>query len=59
LLIVFGVQLITMGLLGELVVRTYHEAQNKPTYVLRDRLGTRVPRKARRVDVVPVPEKPV
>ncbi len=48
-----------MGLLGELVVRTYHEAQNKPTYVLRDRLGTRVPRKARRVDVVPVPEKPV
>jgi hypothetical protein len=41
LLIIFGVQLITMGLLGELVVRTYHEAQNKPIYVVREILGTR------------------
>jgi hypothetical protein len=36
-----GVQLITMGLLGELVVRTYHEAQNKPIYVVREILGSR------------------
>jgi glycosyltransferase involved in cell wall biosynthesis len=37
LLVVLGVQLIIMGLLGELVVRTYFEAQNKPIYVLRDK----------------------
>jgi glycosyltransferase involved in cell wall biosynthesis len=36
LLIVVGVQLIIMGLLGELVVRTHNEAQGKPTYVLRE-----------------------
>lgn len=36
LLIVLGVQLITMGLLGELMVRTYHESQRKPTYAIRD-----------------------
>jgi hypothetical protein len=36
LLVVLGVQLIIMGLLGELVVRTYHEAQGKPIYMIRD-----------------------
>lgn len=35
LLVVVGVQLITMGLLGELVVRTYHETQDKPIYAVR------------------------
>ena len=32
LLTVMGMQFVTMGLLGELLVRTYHEAQNKPVY---------------------------
>ncbi|MEO8603145.1 MAG: glycosyltransferase family 2 protein [bacterium] len=32
LLIVIGLQFITMGLLAELMVRTYHESQNKPVY---------------------------
>ncbi len=32
LLSVMGVQFITMGLLGELLVRTYHESQNKAVY---------------------------
>jgi len=36
LLMIVGVQFITMGLLGELVVRTYHEAQDKPIYVVRE-----------------------
>lgn len=36
LLTVLGVQFITMGLLGELVVRTYHESQRKPTYMVRE-----------------------
>jgi glycosyltransferase involved in cell wall biosynthesis len=39
LLLVVGVQFITMGLLGELVVRTYHEARNKPIYVVREILN--------------------
>jgi glycosyltransferase involved in cell wall biosynthesis len=36
LLVFTGVQLITLGLLAELQARTYHESQNKPTYVIRD-----------------------
>ncbi len=38
-----GVQLVTLGLLAELQVRTYHESQNKPTYYIRDVLDTRAP----------------
>ena len=36
LLVVVGVQLITMGLLGEMIIRTYHESQDKPIYVVRE-----------------------
>lgn len=36
LLTMVGVQLVTMGLLGELVVRTYHESQGKPIYAVRE-----------------------
>ena len=39
LLIILGVQLVLMGLLGELIVRTYHESQNKPIYAVREILG--------------------
>ena len=39
LLMVLGVQLISMGLLGEMMVRTYYEVLNKPTYVVREVLG--------------------
>ncbi|HAL61345.1 MAG TPA: glycosyltransferase [Chloroflexi bacterium] len=39
LLTMVGVQLVTMGLLGELVVRTYHESQGKPIYALREILN--------------------
>jgi hypothetical protein len=39
LLIMLGVQLFTMGLLGEIVVRTYHESQNKTIYVIRNTVG--------------------
>jgi hypothetical protein len=35
LLIILGVQFFVMGLLAELVVRTYHESQGKPTYYVR------------------------
>src|SRR3954471_4899458 len=36
LLIFTGVQLTTVGLLAELMARTYHESQDKPTYVVRE-----------------------
>jgi glycosyltransferase involved in cell wall biosynthesis len=39
LLIIVGIQMISMGLLGELMVRTYHESQNKPIYSIRETLG--------------------
>ncbi len=40
LLIFTGFQLVTLGLLAELQVRTYHESQNKAIYVIRDVLQT-------------------
>jgi glycosyltransferase involved in cell wall biosynthesis len=36
LLIITGIQLVTLGLLAEVQVRTYHESQDKPTYVIRE-----------------------
>jgi hypothetical protein len=36
MLIFIGVQLVTFGLLAELLARTYYESQNKPTYVIRE-----------------------
>ena len=38
-LVITTVQFILMGLLAELLVRTYHESQNRPTYVIREVLG--------------------
>lgn len=35
LLIIVGIQLIGMGLLGEMLVSSYHEGQRKPLYVLK------------------------
>jgi glycosyltransferase involved in cell wall biosynthesis len=35
LLFISGLQLVTVGLLAELQARTYHESQDKPTYVIR------------------------
>jgi glycosyltransferase involved in cell wall biosynthesis len=40
LLMVVGLQFITMGLLGEMLVRVYHESQKKPIYVVREILGS-------------------
>jgi hypothetical protein len=36
LLVFTGVQLITLGLLAEMQARTYHESQDKTTYVVRE-----------------------
>ena len=35
-LFTLGVQLVLMGLLAELQIRTYHETQQKPTYLVRE-----------------------
>ena len=39
LLIFIGIQFVTIGLLAELVVRTYHESQRKPIYYVRRVVG--------------------
>ena len=39
LLTMLGVQLITSGLLAELVIRTYYESQGKSIYTVREELG--------------------
>ena len=38
-LFLIGVQLILMGLIAELLVRTYHESQGKPTYLIRSTIN--------------------
>ena len=39
LLILIGIQFITLGLLGEILIRTYHESQGKPIYVVKELVG--------------------
>jgi hypothetical protein len=34
LLIFIGFQFVTMGLLGEMLARTYHESQDRPVFVV-------------------------
>ena len=43
LLILVGINLVMMGLLGEMQARTYHESQNKPIYVIREIRETHAP----------------
>ena len=38
LLIASGLQLLTMGLMGEVLCRIYYESQGKPTYIVREAL---------------------
>jgi glycosyltransferase involved in cell wall biosynthesis len=40
MLIFFGMQFISMGLLAEIQIRTYHESQSKPIYVIREVLDS-------------------
>ena len=39
MLVVVGMQLLGMGLLAELQVRTYHESQSKPVYLVAEELS--------------------
>lgn len=38
LLVVLGVQMVSTGLIAEMVMRTYHESQDKPIYHIREHL---------------------
>jgi hypothetical protein len=38
MLVFFGIQFVCMGILAEIQIRTYHESQGKPTYVVRERI---------------------
>jgi glycosyltransferase involved in cell wall biosynthesis len=40
-LVILGVQLVSMGLVAEMVMRTYHETQRKPIYIVREVLDDR------------------
>ena len=37
--VIIGMQFISMGLLAEIMTRTYHESQDKPIYVIREEYG--------------------
>jgi hypothetical protein len=39
MVLIMGFQSILMGLIAELLVRTYHESQNKPIYTVRQALN--------------------
>ena len=44
ILLLTGLQLFCFGLLGELLMRTYHESQNRPIYRVREIIGKNVNR---------------
>ncbi|MGH9801046.1 MAG: glycosyltransferase, partial [Blastocatellia bacterium] len=38
-MLVLGIQLFLMGLIAEMLVRTYHESQGKPIYTIKTKLN--------------------
>ena len=40
MMVFFGIQFVSMGLLAEIQIRTYHESQKKPIYVIRETVDT-------------------
>ncbi len=42
MLTILGVQFLVMGLIAELMVRTYYETQNKPIYTIRKVIGSKL-----------------
>lgn len=45
-LVMGGIQLIALGLIGELLTRTYYESQNKPIYTVREYCGRAISSRA-------------
>ena len=44
--VIMGFQSVLMGFIAELLVRTYHESQNKPTYTIRTIINGKSPKSA-------------
>ncbi len=42
MIFILGFQSILMGLIAELLARTYHESQNKPTYTIREKINIHI-----------------
>jgi len=42
--LILGFQSMLMGLIAELLVRTYHESQSKPIYTIREVFPKKVPK---------------
>jgi hypothetical protein len=40
--VLVGFQFVSIGLLGEMLVRTYHESQHKPIYTIREIVSERL-----------------
>jgi hypothetical protein len=47
-LTLLGMQTVMMGLIAEMQIRTYHESQKKPIYLVRECLGFPAPPEERR-----------
>jgi hypothetical protein len=41
ILLIGGIQLVSTGVLGEYIGRIYQEIKNRPTYVIRDTIGSK------------------
>jgi len=57
MLFVVGIQLIGMGLLAELLVRTYHESQSKPVYLVAEEVNGPVEVPPAPRAILPVPRR--
>ena len=57
MLFVVGIQLIGMGLLAELLVRTYHESQQKPVYLIAEEVNAPAEPKPVAHTILPVPRR--
>jgi glycosyltransferase involved in cell wall biosynthesis len=58
LMLVVGVQFVSIGLLGEMLVRTYHESQTKPVYRVREIIEPAEVRRARELGLLSVAPAP-
>jgi len=52
LMVVVGVQFVSIGLLGEMLVRTYHESQTKPVYRVREIVEPDEAKRARELGIL-------